>query len=40
VLEFGPVNATIHQIDENVGVDVLENLVRIYVRVMELYFSR
>jgi succinyl-diaminopimelate desuccinylase len=39
VVEFGPVNATIHQIDEHLEVDVLENLVRVYVRVLELYFS-
>ena len=40
VVEFGPINATIHQIDENSDVDVLENLVRIYVRILERYFAR
>ncbi|MGB4056644.1 MAG: succinyl-diaminopimelate desuccinylase [Alphaproteobacteria bacterium] len=39
VVEFGGVNATIHQIDENTDVDVLENLVRVYLRVIERYFG-
>lgn len=39
VVEFGGVNATIHMIDENSDVDVLENLTRVYARVLELYFS-
>jgi succinyl-diaminopimelate desuccinylase len=40
VVEFGPVNATIHQVDENAGVAVLEDLVRVYVRMLELYFNK
>ncbi|MCE7886416.1 MAG: succinyl-diaminopimelate desuccinylase [Alphaproteobacteria bacterium PRO2] len=39
VVEFGPVNATIHQINENADVQVLEDLTRIYARVLELYFK-
>ncbi len=35
VVEFGPINASIHKIDENVGVDELEKLARIYRRVLE-----
>ena len=30
VVEFGPVNASIHKIDENVGVDELDELSRVY----------
>lgn len=39
VVEFGPINATIHQINENAGVQVLEDLTRVYVRLLELYFK-
>lgn len=39
VIECGPVNASIHQIDENAKVSDLEDLVKIYVRVLERYFS-
>jgi len=35
VLELGPVNATIHQIDECVAVDALDQLAKIYQRVLE-----
>jgi succinyl-diaminopimelate desuccinylase len=35
VLELGPVNATIHQIDECVAVDALDKLAKIYQRVLE-----
>lgn len=35
VVEFGPVNATIHKLDECVAVDDLETLSTIYVRVLE-----
>ncbi len=35
VLELGPVNATIHQIDECVGVEELDTLSAIYRRVLE-----
>ncbi|MCK8514729.1 succinyl-diaminopimelate desuccinylase [Methylonatrum kenyense] len=34
VLELGPLNATIHQIDERVGVDDLESLSRIYEAIL------
>jgi succinyl-diaminopimelate desuccinylase len=39
VLEFGPVNATIHKINENVGVKELEDVTKIYTRILELYFK-
>jgi succinyl-diaminopimelate desuccinylase len=35
VVEFGPVNATIHQIDEHVAVDAIPRLKNIYQRTME-----
>ena len=35
VLELGPVNATIHQIDECVAVDALDQLAKIYQRILE-----
>ncbi len=35
VVELGPVNASIHKIDEHVGVDDLEILSRIYERILE-----
>jgi succinyl-diaminopimelate desuccinylase len=35
VVEFGPVNATIHKLDERVAVDDLETLSTIYRRVLE-----
>jgi succinyl-diaminopimelate desuccinylase len=35
VVEFGPVNATIHQINEHVRVDALEPLKNIYRRTLE-----
>lgn len=35
VLELGPLNATIHQIDENVSVADLDKLSEIYERIME-----
>lgn len=35
VVELGPVNATIHQIDECVGVEELEQLSAIYRRILE-----
>jgi len=35
VVEFGPINASIHKIDENVGVDELEQLARVYRGVLE-----
>lgn len=39
VVEFGLVNATIHQVDERVPVDELTALVRIYRRFLEGYFE-
>jgi succinyl-diaminopimelate desuccinylase len=35
VVELGPVNASIHRIDEHVSVDDLETLSRIYERILE-----
>jgi succinyl-diaminopimelate desuccinylase len=35
VVEFGPVNASIHKIDENVGVSELEQLAKVYKGVLE-----
>ncbi len=35
VVEFGPVNATIHKIDEHVAVDAIPRLKNIYKRTME-----
>jgi len=35
VVEFGPVNATIHKIDEHVAVTDIEPLKNIYRRTME-----
>ena len=39
VLEFGPTNATIHQVDERIGVEELKATTRIYRRIIEKYFS-
>lgn len=39
VVEFGGVNATIHQIDENAEIKVLEDLTKIYGRILELYLA-
>ncbi|MCC7305843.1 MAG: succinyl-diaminopimelate desuccinylase [Alphaproteobacteria bacterium] len=39
VVEFGGVNESIHQVDENTDVKVLEDLTKIYVRVLELYLQ-
>jgi succinyl-diaminopimelate desuccinylase len=35
VVEFGPINASIHKIDEHVGVEELEQLARVYRGVLE-----
>jgi len=40
VVEFGPVNATIHQIDECIGVQELAQLARIYGRILEKLLVR
>jgi succinyl-diaminopimelate desuccinylase len=36
VVEFGPVNASIHQVDERVWIEDVERLTRIYQRTLEL----
>lgn len=35
VVEFGPINASIHKIDENVGIEELAQLARVYLGVMQ-----
>ena len=35
VLELGPTNATIHQIDECVGIDELDTLEKIYYKTLQ-----
>ncbi len=35
VVEFGPINASIHKIDENVGVAELDQLARVYLGTLE-----
>ena len=39
VVEFGPINASIHQIDEHIAVDALEPLKNIYRRTLEALLS-
>ncbi len=39
VVEFGGINASIHQIDENAAVADLENLTSIFERIIELHFG-
>jgi succinyl-diaminopimelate desuccinylase len=39
VIEFGPINATIHKIDENIPVDCVEPLKNIYRRTLELLLA-
>lgn len=39
VAEFGGINATVHQIDENADVVTLEQLTDIYQRILSAYFS-
>ncbi len=38
-VEFGPINATIHQIDESAEVQVLEDVTKIFSRIIELYLK-
>jgi succinyl-diaminopimelate desuccinylase len=38
VVDFGPINATIHAVDERIALEELEALQRIYERVLERYF--
>jgi succinyl-diaminopimelate desuccinylase len=40
VLEFGPTNATIHQVNERIGIEELRATTRIYRRIIELYFAK
>ena len=39
VLEFGPTNATIHQVDECISIDELRATQTIYGRIIEAYFN-
>lgn len=39
VLEFGLINATIHQIDENTEIDHLDSLCRVYLRILQGLFK-
>jgi len=39
VVEFGPVNATIHQVDENLEIDVLTETQKIYATILRQYFK-
>lgn len=39
VVEFGGINATIHQVDENAAVKDLQDLANIFERVLERYFE-
>jgi succinyl-diaminopimelate desuccinylase len=39
VVEFGPTNATIHQVDERISIAELEATQAIYARIIEAYFS-
>jgi succinyl-diaminopimelate desuccinylase len=38
VMEFGPTNATIHEVDERIAVAELEAVTRIYRRIIDAYF--
>lgn len=40
VVEFGPINATIHQIDEHIAADTLEPLKNVYRRTLENLLGR
>ena len=39
VVECGAINKTIHQIDENAHIDDIQNLSKIYLRILERYFN-
>jgi succinyl-diaminopimelate desuccinylase len=39
VLEFGPTNATIHQVDERISIDELRTTARVYGAILDRYFS-
>ena len=40
VLEFGPLNSTIHQVDEKIAIADLRNLAAIYRTIIETYLER
>ena len=40
VVEFGPINATIHQVDEHISIAGLAKLKRVYFNILKGYFSR
>ncbi len=40
VVEYGPINQTIHQTDENITVQDLQDLTRTYVDVLERFFKK
>lgn len=40
LIELGPTNGSIHKIDENIGKDELDELERIYLRLLENLFAR
>lgn len=39
VVEFGPINATIHQVNEHIALPDIESLKNIYRRTLELLIS-
>jgi succinyl-diaminopimelate desuccinylase len=39
VVELGPIGATAHAVDEQIAIDELEALSRVYERTLELYFA-
>jgi succinyl-diaminopimelate desuccinylase len=39
VLEFGPINATIHQVDERISIEELRATQKIYGRIIAAYFN-
>ncbi len=39
VLEFGPTNATIHQVDERIDIEELRATARVYFAIIERYFN-
>jgi succinyl-diaminopimelate desuccinylase len=39
VVEFGPVGTTMHQVDENIPVEELRDLTRIYAKLLELVYA-
>ncbi|MCB1783759.1 MAG: succinyl-diaminopimelate desuccinylase [Alphaproteobacteria bacterium] len=40
VVEFGGVNETVHRVDENAKVEDLQNLAKVFERLLEIYFSK